>query len=94
MVEWVRQIRKGKDADPAGVFPRPIQRQGKPRQDHRMNYGKTLFNILAAAMGMVIAITGLCFKTGYFETSHPALGYVLIGLGLFVTIFYLGKLRS
>lgn len=59
-----------------------------------MNYGKTLFQILAAAMGMVIAITGLCFKTGYFETTHSDSGYILLGLGLFATIYYLAKLRD
>lgn len=59
-----------------------------------MNYGKKLFVILAAAMGMVITITGLCFITGYFQVSNPKSGYVLIVLGGFITLFYLNKMRE
>ncbi len=59
-----------------------------------MNYGKKLFIILAAAMGMVITITGICFVTEYFTVNNPKTGYPLIVLGGFITLFYLNKMRD
>ena len=59
-----------------------------------MNYGKKLFTILACAFGMVVAITGICFITEYFQVSNPNTGYILLVLGGFVTIFYLKKLKD
>lgn len=59
-----------------------------------MNYGKTFFNIIAAAIGMVIAITGICFKVGYFEVSRPDIGYVFLIIGLVITAWYLRKLKG
>lgn len=59
-----------------------------------MNYGKRLFIILAAAFGMFIAITGICFITGYFEVSNPKSGYALLVVGGFIALFYLNKMRS
>ena len=59
-----------------------------------MNYGKKLFTILAAAFGMVIAITGICFVTGYFAGHSATSGYALIVVGGLVTIFYLRKLKD
>ena len=59
-----------------------------------MNYGKRLFIILAAAMGMVIAITGICFITGYYEVNNPKSGYALLVIGGFITLFYLNKMRG
>ena len=59
-----------------------------------MNYGKKLFVILAAAIGMVITITGLCFITGYYTVNNPKSGYVLVVIGGFITIYYLNKMRG
>ena len=59
-----------------------------------MNYGKRLFIILAAAFGMFIAITGICFITGYFEVSNPKSGYALLVVGGSIALFYLNKMRS
>lgn len=59
-----------------------------------MNYGKKLFTILAAAFGMVVAITGICFITEYFEVSNPKSGYILLVLGGIMTIIYLKKLKD
>ena len=59
-----------------------------------MNYGRKLFVILACAMGMVVAITGICFITGYYQVSNPKSGYVLLVLGGFVTLYYLKKLKD
>ena len=59
-----------------------------------MNYGKKLFTILACAFGMVIAITGICFITGYFQVSNPNSGYVLLVLGGIMTLIYLRKLKD
>ena len=56
--------------------------------------GKQLFYILAAAMGMTIAITGIAFLTGYFQVSNPKSGYVLLVIGGFLTIFYLNKMKN
>lgn len=53
-----------------------------------------LFKILAAAMGMTIAITGLGYITGYFPSAHPKMGYALLILGGLITIFYLNKMRD
>lgn len=53
-----------------------------------------LFRILAAAMGMTIAITGLGYITGYFSSAHPKMGYALLILGGLITIFYLNKMRE
>ena len=59
-----------------------------------MNYGKRLFIILAAAFGMVIAITGICFITGYFQVSNPKSGYALLVIGGFLTLYYLRKMKD
>ena len=59
-----------------------------------MNYGKKLFTILAAAFGMFIAITGICFITEYFSVSNPKSGYVLLILGGLITIIYLRRLKD
>lgn len=59
-----------------------------------MNYGKKLFTILACAFGMVVAITGICFITGYFQVANPKSGYALLILGGIVTIFYLKRLKD
>ena len=59
-----------------------------------MNYGRKLFHIMAAACGMFIAITGLAFKTGYFQVDHPDSGYVLLVIGAVITIYYLAKIKS
>lgn len=53
-----------------------------------------LFRILAAAMGMTIAITGLGYTTGYFPSAHPKMGYALLILGGLITIYYLNKMRE
>ena len=59
-----------------------------------MNYGKKLFTILACAFGMVVAITGICFITGYFQVSNPNSGYILLVLGGIMTLIYLRKLKD
>ncbi len=59
-----------------------------------MNYGKKLFTILAAAIGMVIAITGLGFASGQYTSASPKAGYALIIIGGFLTVFYINKLRK
>lgn len=56
--------------------------------------GKQLFHILAAAMGMTIAITGIAFVTQYFDVSNPKSGYALIAAGGLITLYYLNKLKS
>lgn len=58
-----------------------------------MNYGKKLFVILAAAMGMVIAITGLTIIAGELVVKNPKSGYVLLVIGGFITVYYLNKMR-
>lgn len=62
-------------------------------REKRMNYGKKLFVILAAAMGMVIAITGLTIIAGELVVKNPKSGYVLLVIGGFITVYYLNKMR-
>ncbi len=56
--------------------------------------GRQFFYIIAAAMGMTIAITGIAFITEYFSVSNPKSGYGLLVVGGFITLFYLNKLRN
>ena len=59
-----------------------------------MNYKKTFLNIIMAAIGMLIGITGIAYKTGYFQTSNPNIGYVFLGIGIVITAFFLNRLRD
>ncbi len=65
-----------------------------PRQAIRMNYGKTLLYILGAGGAMMVAITGICYVTGYFQSSNSFTGYAFLGLGLALTIYFLSKLKG
>lgn len=56
--------------------------------------GRQFFYIIAAAMGMTIAITGIAFITEYFSVSNPKSGYGLLVVGGLITLFYLNKLRN
>lgn len=56
--------------------------------------GGTLFHIIAAAFGMLIAIVGIAFATQYFYAPNPKFGYPLIIIGGFLAFYYLSKLRK
>jgi len=49
---------------------------------------QTLMNIVLTAIAMLITIVGLCIKTGYFHTGNPDLGYPMIAIGGFFTVFF------
>lgn len=74
--------------------PRHLGRLRLLRQAIRMNYGKTLLYILGAGGAMMVAITGICYVTGYFQSSNSFTGYAFLGLGLALTIYFLSKLRG
>lgn len=59
-----------------------------------MNYGKKFLYIMMSAFGMVIAITGICYKTGYFTGHEGNSSYVLIVAGLLIMIYGLKKLHE
>lgn len=62
-------------------------------QGTSIQMGRTLFYILAAAMGMVITITGIGIVTGQYDFTGEKGGYAMLAIGAFLTLYYLNKLR-
>ena len=59
-----------------------------------MNYGKKFLYIMLSAAGMMIAITGICYKTGYFPGHSDSSAYLCLGIGLAITILGLANLNK
>ena len=62
--------------------------------NRKKHMGRQFLHIILAAVGMMIAITGIAFKTGYFQVSTPDSGYALLVIGIIITIFYLRKMNG
>lgn len=60
---------------------------------YTMNYGKKFLYIILSAVGMLIAIIGIAYKTGYFPGHEGNSAYGLLFAGLVLTIFGLVKLH-
>lgn len=58
-----------------------------------MNYGKKFLYIMATAIGMTIAITGICYKTGYFPGHSTTSAFALLVVGVLLTVLGLINLR-
>ena len=59
-----------------------------------MNYGRKFLYIIISAAGMMIAITGLAYKTGYFPGHSDSSAYMFLGVGLAITILGLINLHN
>ncbi|MDO4869682.1 MAG: hypothetical protein Q4A65_05280 [Bacillota bacterium] len=59
-----------------------------------MNYGKKFRYILTAAAGMMIAIIGIAYKTGYFSGHEGNSAYGLVVCGLVIMVYGLAKLHQ
>ncbi len=59
-----------------------------------MNYGKKFLYIMATALGMTVAITGICYKTGYFPGHSETSAFALIVIGVLLTVLGLMNLRK
>ena len=59
-----------------------------------MNYGKKFLYIMLSAAGMIVAITGICYKTGYFPGHSVTSAYALIVIGVLITILGLVNLNK
>ena len=49
---------------------------------------------MLSAAGMMIAITGICYKTGYFPDHSDASAYAALAIGIVITILGLMNLRK
>ncbi len=58
-----------------------------------MNYGKRFLYIMASALGMTVAITGICYKTGYFPGHSDTSAFALIVIGVALTVLGLANLH-
>lgn len=58
-----------------------------------MNYGKKFLYIMLSAAGMMIAITGICYKTGYFP-GHESSAWMTICVGVAITVLGLINLNK
>ena len=58
-----------------------------------MNYGRKFLFIIISAVGMMILITGICYKTGYFPGHSVTSAYFTRGLGVVLTILGLANMR-
>ena len=59
-----------------------------------MNYGKKFLYIMLSAAGMMIAIMGIAYKTGYFPGHTGNNAYGLLFAGLVLTVYGLIKLHN
>ena len=59
-----------------------------------MNYKKKFLYIIISAIGMLIAIIGIAYKTGYFSGHSVTSAYVCMAFGLVLTIMGLMNLRK
>ena len=59
-----------------------------------MNYGKKFLFIMLSAAGMMIAITGIAYKTGYFPGHSTASAYACLIIGVLITVLGLANLRK
>ena len=57
-----------------------------------MNYGRRLLYTILSAAGMMIAITGICYKTGYFPGHSMASAYACLIIGGLITVLGLVNL--
>ena len=58
-----------------------------------MNYGKRFLYTMLSAAGMIIAITGICYKTGYFPGHSTASAFACLTIGSVITILGLINLH-
>lgn len=58
-----------------------------------MNYGRKFLYIMISAAGMMIAITGICFKTGYFPGHSDTSAFAALALGVLITVLGLVNLH-
>ena len=61
--------------------------------ENLMNYGKKFAFIMLSAAGMMIAIMGIAYKTGYFPGHEGNSAYGLLIPGILITIVGLVKLH-
>ncbi|MGX8774141.1 MAG: hypothetical protein ACSW8G_03695 [Bacillota bacterium] len=59
-----------------------------------MNYGKKFLYIMLSAAGMMIAITGICYKTGYFPGHSESSAWMVICVGAAITVMGLINLNK
>lgn len=59
-----------------------------------MYYGKKFLFIMISAIGMMIAITGIAYKTGYFPGHSVQSAYFCIIFGVVLTVLGLLNLRK
>lgn len=59
-----------------------------------MDYGKKFLYIMLSAAGMMIAIIGIAYKTGYFPGHSSTGAYGLMAVGIIITILGLMNLRK
>ena len=58
-----------------------------------MNYGRKFLYIMLSAAGMMIAITGICYKTGYFPGHSDTAAFATLALGVLITVLGLINLH-
>ena len=58
-----------------------------------MNYGKRFLYIMLSAAGIMIAITGICYKTGYFPGHSDTSAFLTLTLGVAITVLGLVNLH-
>ncbi|MDO4834349.1 MAG: hypothetical protein Q4A40_04865 [Bacillota bacterium] len=59
-----------------------------------MNYGKKFLHIIMAAVGMLICIVGIAYRTGYFPGHSNAGAMFFIVAGAIITISGLAKMKK
>ncbi len=58
-----------------------------------MNYGKRFLYIMISAVGMMVAITGICYKTCYFPGHSDTAAFATLTLGVLLTVLGLVNLH-
>ena len=58
-----------------------------------MNYGRKFLFIIISAVGMMILITGICYKTGYFPGHSEMSAYACMIIGIILAIIGLANMR-
>ncbi len=58
-----------------------------------MNYGRKFLYIIISAVGMMILITGICYKTGYFPGHSDASTFGCLVMGTLLTVLGLINLH-
>ena len=58
-----------------------------------MNYGRKFLYIIISAVGMMILITGICYKTGYFPGHSDGSAFACIAVGAAITVMGLINLH-